>query len=191
MRIISGKYKHRKIAPSGLSLRPTTDFARESLFNIFNSYLDVEDLDILDLCAGSGTMGFEFLSRGAAHVTAVDIDEKCISFITKTAAKLGEPNLKAIKRDAFTYLTTCRQSFDIIFADPPFEMQGIEKIHKLVFEKNLLNPNGWLIIEHAERTELKDCNRLFQKRTYGKVNFSIFINNNDEEETNEKESKGE
>ncbi|MBU0489595.1 MAG: 16S rRNA (guanine(966)-N(2))-methyltransferase RsmD [Bacteroidetes bacterium] len=184
MRIISGKYKHRRLnPPAGLPVRPTTDYARESLFNILNTYWDLDGVSVLDVFAGTGTVGFEFASRGASSVTAVDVNERCVKFINQTAASFGALNVKAYRKDAFVFLKLAKTSYDFIFADPPFDMADIAEVHKYVFEHNLLKPGGWLIIEHSERIGLSACSHLFQHRIYGKVHFSIFANEDSDEKT--------
>lgn len=175
MRIISGTHKSRSIkAPKNLPVRPTTDFAKESLFNILNNNFDFTSLKVLDLFSGTGNISYEFASRGFAEITAVESNYNCYSFIKKTAAELDFKNMKVVKNDVFSFLKNCMEKYDLIFADPPYEMEGIEKIPALIFENNLLNDNGWLIIEHSAQTKYTDQQRLLQKRNYGKVNFSIF-----------------
>jgi 16S rRNA (guanine966-N2)-methyltransferase len=177
VRIISGSLKGRSIiAPGNLPVRPTTDFAKESLFNILNNHFDYEGLNVLDLFCGAGNISYEFASRGAGLINAVDINYKCYSFVKETAASLGLEQIKAIKYDCFKFLRACTSFFDIIFADPPYELEGIQNIPFFVFEKKLLNPNGWLIVEHSEKTDLSSHPCFSELRSYGKVNFSIFKN---------------
>jgi 16S rRNA (guanine966-N2)-methyltransferase len=174
LRIISGTHKSRTIhAPGNLPVRPTTDFAKEGLFNVLGNHFDFSGLKILDLFSGTGNITYEFVSRGCTEITAVDVNYNCCSFIKKTASEMGFNNVKVIKADVFSYLKKCIDKFDLIFADPPFEMEKIEQIPSMVFEKGILKENGWLIVEHSVRTELSK-ERLLQKRDYGKVNFSIF-----------------
>ena len=175
MRIISGTHKSRIIsAPKNLPVRPTTDFAKESLFNILNNNFDFTTLKILDLFAGTGNITYEFASRGCLATTSVDSNHHCCSFIKKTADELNFKNITVLKSDVFSFLNNNNSKYNLIFADPPYEMEGIEKIPALVFEKKILFPNGWLIIEHSAKTKFTEQQQLLQQRNYGKVNFSIF-----------------
>ena len=178
MRIISGSHKSRRInPPKNLPVRPTTDLAKESLFNILANYFDLEDMDILDLFAGTGNISYEFASRYANEITAVEINFKCVKFIKSTALQLDFKNIKVIRRDVFDFLQKTNKTYDIIFADPPYDLDGIEKIPQIVFENNLLNKDGWLIVEHSKETKLDDHPNFLQNRKYSKVNFSIFMVN--------------
>jgi len=174
LRIISGTHKSRTIhTPKNLPVRPTTDFAKESLFNILGNHFDFNGLKALDLFCGTGNITYEFASRGCTDITAIESNYHCYSFVKKTSAEFGFKGIKAIKSNVFFFLKTCTGKFDVIFADPPYEMEGIEKIPELVFEKQLLGKGGWLVIEHsAKKTFTSEY--LVQKRNYGKVNFSIF-----------------
>jgi 16S rRNA (guanine(966)-N(2))-methyltransferase RsmD len=175
VRIVSGKFKSRRInAPGNIPVRPTTDFAKESIFNILNNHFDFEDLDVLDLFCGIGGITFEFASRGVKEIISIDNNPRCTEFIKKTAAEFGIENLKVIKNNAFSFLGFCTKQFDIIFADPPYDSEGIDKIPDLVFEKNLLKANGWLILEHSEKIKFIKHPNFKEHRKYGKVNFSIF-----------------
>lgn len=174
MRIIGGIYKGRAIkVGKGLPVRPTTDFAKEGLFNMLNSRLDFDGLEVLDLFSGTGHISLEFASRGAKSVTAVDENMKCIGFLRSTATEL-KLNINTLKSDVFDFLKNSHATFDLIFADPPYELVNITDIHKLVFEKGLLNPDGLLIIEHGPRTKLEELPGFVQHRKYGNVNFSFF-----------------
>ena len=181
MRIISGKLKGRSIvATANLPVRPTTDFAKESLFNILNNHIDYDGLTVLDLFCGTGNISYEFASRGVEAITAVDDNFKCTSFVKETAEKFGLANIKVVKYDAFQFLKSTPFTFDIIFADPPYEMEKIESVAEIIFEKKLLNIGGWLIIEHSDKTKLSALPFFYESRTYGKVNFSIFKNDDKE-----------
>lgn len=174
MRIISGRMGGRKLRPPDyLPVRPTTDLAKESLFNILNNLIDFEETTVLDLFTGTGSIAFEFVSRGAVEVLAVDTNHKCISFIDKTAIEFKVDNLHAIQSDVFTFLKHAHKKFDIIFADPPYDLKNIPAIADLVFEHQLLNPQGLLIIEHPREIDFSQHPAFNQKRTYGKVNFSF------------------
>ncbi len=176
MRIISGSHKGRNIkAPTNLPVRPTTDLAKESLFNILNNHFDFEDLDVLDLFAGTGNISYEFASRGAKRIVSVENNYRCAEFIRKAAQEFGFNKIITVQRaNVFVFLKYPQIPFDLIFADPPYEMEGIDTIPDLVFEQNLLKNGGWLILEHSKANSFKDHPLLLQHRNYGKVNFSIF-----------------
>ncbi|MEM7382261.1 MAG: RsmD family RNA methyltransferase [Bacteroidota bacterium] len=176
MRIISGKYKGKRIlAPRELPVRPTTDMAKEALFNILNNSYYFEDLKVLDLFSGTGNIAYEFASRGCGEIYSVDQDYRCIKFIAKTSKDL-DLNLKTIKSDVFKLLKKTKVKFDIIFADPPyrFELQDFAKIPELVFSRDLLLPEGSLIIEHSKHTELSGLEHFTNSRKYGGSVFSFF-----------------
>lgn len=175
MRIVSGFYKGRQIhAPGSLPVRPTTDFAKEALFNILHNHFDFEDLKILDLFAGTGNISYEFASRGCPDVTSVDINFKCSEFIRKTSAAIGMNSIKVVKANAFSFLAMTTGKYDIIFADPPYDMEHTDTIPDIISERGLLKEKGWLIIEHSRNYNFKDHPLLYDHRLYGKVNFSIF-----------------
>jgi len=175
MRIIRGTHGGRKIlAPANLPVRPTTDLAKESLFNILENYIYFEDIEVLDLYAGTGSISFEFASRGSKAVVAVDINPRCARFISDTALKLAFNQLKVVRTSAMGFLEHCHGKFDLIFADPPYDIEGLEEIPRLVFEKDLLRDKGFLIIEHDKSRNFNAFPGFSQQRNYGKVNFSFF-----------------
>lgn len=176
MRIISGKYKSIRLnAPKGLPTRPTTDRAKESLFNILRNQIDLQGLKVLDLFAGIGGISLEFLSRDAESVLSVEINRKAIQFLNETKRRLEIDNWKIYNGDVFKVLKKYKEEeFDLIFADPPYDLRNIEDIPNLVFESGLLKPDGWLIVEHSSDTSLSDVGNFVEQRTYSKVNFSIF-----------------
>ncbi len=177
MRIISGKNKGRKIvAPHNLPVRPTTDMAKESLFNILNNLIDFEGMDVLDLFAGTGNISYEFTSRGCKSITSVDSNSHCTRFIKETSEKLNFENLEVIRSDAKRFLDNAYEKWDIIFADPPYTMEDIGFIPIITNNRNLLNPDGLLIIEHNEAKDFSKYDGFFDRRKYGKVNFSFFQN---------------
>ena len=177
MRIISGRNKGRKIvAPANLPVRPTTDLGKESLFNILNNYFYFDRITVLDLFAGTGNISLEFASREAVSVTSVDNFQGCTDFIRKMAATLKYDNLSVIKSDAFAFLEKSRQQYDIIFADPPYDLEGIEKLPELVFGKGLLKKEGWLVLEHSKIYDFSEHPQFYQHRKYGKLNFTFFVN---------------
>lgn len=174
MRIIGGSHKGRVLkVVKGLELRPTTDFAKEGLFNVLNSRLEFEALRVLDLFSGTGNISLEFASRGS-KVTAVDQNAKCCHFLRSTAGELQLP-VQVSKEDVFAFLkNTPPGSFDLVFADPPYALDKIPLIHTLVEERRVLVPGGLLVIEHGPRTHLDTLSGFVQQRKYGNVNFSFF-----------------
>jgi 16S rRNA (guanine966-N2)-methyltransferase len=177
VRITGGTLRGRTIhPPANLPVRPTTDFAKEGLFNILNNYFDFETLTVLDLFAGAGSIGYEFISRGAVSVTCVDQNFHCTAFINKMATELSMKNLRCIRSDVFSYLKKNINKSDIIFADPPFELEETDLLPDLIFEKNLLKEDGWLIIEHQSKRILKSNIEPFEIRKYGNCAYSMFRN---------------
>lgn len=175
MRIISGIYRGRRLLPPvNLPVRPTTDFAKEGLFNVLNNMTDLDSLRVLDLFAGTGSIAFEFLSRGAAEVTAIDSNHRCIEFIKKTAETFGATNMKAVKSNSFVFIKHMVATYDLIFADPPYDLERIESIPDLVFASNLLADEGLLILEHSSRYKFEKNVNFDSHREYGSVNFSFF-----------------
>jgi len=176
MRIISGIYKSRKIvAPKNLPVRPTTDMAKESLFNIINNTFYFDELVVLDLFAGTGNISYEFASRGTEQITCVDQDFGCIKFINETAAAFKMP-IQTIKSDVFTFLEKTTIQANIIFADPPYNFTDdvFSKIPELVFKNNLLLEDGLLIIEHSKHTDLSNLMNYSHSKSYGGNMFSFF-----------------
>ncbi len=175
MRIIAGKYRKRVLPkPKGFEARPTTDFAKENLFNVINNWYDFEDLEVLDLFAGTGGISYEFASRGCKKVTCVEKNHRHFGYINHIVALLGIKELESVKADAFKYLEKTKQSFDLIFADPPYDLEGIDKIPDLVFSNQLLRDKGTLILEHSKYYSFSKHPRFTELRTYGSVNFSVF-----------------
>ncbi len=175
MRIISGKYKGRAInPPKNLRARPTTDFAKENLFNVLTNLVDFEQCDVLDLFAGTGSISYEFASRGARSVTSVEINAVHYNFIRQTARELGCGTLYPVKANAFLYLKSCPKRFDIIFSDAPYDLEGSEQIIRLVLDNGLLRDEGLLIFEHSRNMDFSDHNAFWQLRSYGSVQFSFF-----------------
>lgn len=148
--------------------------AKEALFNILHNYYDFEGLRVLDLFAGIGSISFEFASRDAAEVTSVELNPRCAAYISDTARKLGLDKLYVVRANVFSYLKKGNRKFDIIFADPPYDLDGIDTLPDLVFNAEMLEKDGWLVIEHSSSTDFKDHPHLDQQRKYGKVNFSMF-----------------
>ncbi len=176
MRIVSGIYRGRRLVPPvNLPVRPTTDFAKEGLFNVLNNQVDFESLKVLDLFAGTGSIAFEFLSRGAIEVTAVDSNHRCIEFIKKTAELFGTRNIKPVKSNSFVFIKHMISTYDLIFADPPYDLEGIESIPDLIFGSNLLAEQGLLILEHSTSYKFEKHPHFDAHRQYGSVNFTFFM----------------
>lgn len=176
MRIISGKYKSKRItAPKNLPVRPTTDMAKESLFNILNNLFYFEEISVIDLFAGTGNISYEFASRGTQEIHAVDAHFGCIKFINQTAKEL-DCNIISYKSDVYKFLEKTKLTADIIFADPPynFDEQQFLKIVTTVFEQNLLNEDGLLVVEHSNQTDLSSHPQFSYEKRYGGNVFSFF-----------------
>jgi len=183
MRIISGSLGGRRISPPSNMpyTRPTTDIAKEGLFNILQNNLDFEELKTLDLFGGTGSISYELASRGAKDLTIVEKDNQMFSFIKKTAADLKLENFRLVKSDVFKFIESCREKYDLIFAGPPYALTTIDELPKRVFEKDLLNEGGWFILEHTPRNDYKTFPHYLREKNYGTTIFTIF----------EKEAKGE
>ena len=177
MRIISGIYGRRRFdVPSSFSARPTTDFAKENIFNVISNYVDFEGLDALDLFAGTGSISFELLSRECRSVTAVEKNNAHASFISKVAKELKTNSLHLIRGDVFRYLNTApSKSFDFIFADPPYALNELPEVPSLIFERDLFRYGGIFVMEHPKTNDFSNLPYFCQHRVYGSVNFSIFI----------------
>lgn len=175
MRIIRGKYGRRRFdVPTNITARPTTDFARENIFNVLENITDIEGKHILDLFAGTGAISIEFLSRGAASVTAVEKAATQYNFIKKVAAQLGETNLNLIRGDALRFLATASRPYDIVFADPPYDMPGFAAIPAAILNSGAVAPGTIVIVEHNRTHDFSSLPGFMDHRTYGSVNFSIF-----------------
>ncbi|MBP5546592.1 MAG: 16S rRNA (guanine(966)-N(2))-methyltransferase RsmD [Bacteroidales bacterium] len=175
MRIISGTLKGRRLnPPANLPVRPTTDMAREGLFNILNNYVDYGECSVMDLFAGTGAMSVEFISRGAREVTAVDINNACTDYIKSEAQRLELRNLRVVRADVFDLLKRANRKFDLVFADPPYAIEGLETLPDLVFSHQLLTEDGIFILEHPREYSFEEHPHFWQHRNYGKVNFTFF-----------------
>ena len=176
MRIVSGKYKGKRIsAPKNLPVRPTTDMAKEALFNILNNRFYFDEISVLDLFAGIGSISLEFASRGCDKVVAVDQHPGCIRFLDQTSQSI-QANIQCVRSDAYVYLEKTAMKFDVIFADPPYDMDKaeFEKIIQLVIERDLLEPDGLLVIEHRAKMKFEDHVAFSESRKYGSSAFSFF-----------------
>ena len=176
MRIISGHLKGRTFSvPSSFPSRPTTDFAKEGLFNVLNNLIEFEGLTLLDLCVGTGNLSFEFVSRGAGNIIAVDENYRCTKFLKSNAIDLGiENQYQVVRADCLLYLKGNTSKFDIIIADPPYAADFHAQIVQLVQERELLHPDGILIIEHGKQTDLSALTNFTFCRIFGNVHFSLF-----------------
>lgn len=184
MRIISGQYKGRRIAPpKNLPVRPTTDMSKEAVFNVLNNHFNFSELKVLELFAGTGSISYEFASRGSFPILCIDGDMGCVNFIKKTAKEF-EFDITAIKSDVFTFLEKHSGNYDIIFADPPYGMaqKEFEKIIELIFEKELLDEEGMLIVEHSKYTKLEQMPHYSFQKNYGGSVFTFFEFESEEEE---------
>jgi 16S rRNA (guanine(966)-N(2))-methyltransferase RsmD len=159
---------------NGFNARPTTDFAKESLFNILANRYDFEELHVLDLFSGTGGISYEFASRDCQHVDAVEMNAKHALFIQKTIKELNLKQVRLHKLNAFVFLKTCTRLYDIIFADPPYDMDGVDTLPNLVLEKGILKPGGVFILEHSKNISFAGHPNLKEHRNYGSVNFSFF-----------------
>lgn len=176
MRIISGKYKSRRFdVPKSFKSRPTTDFAKENIFNVITNLIELADATALDLFSGTGSIAFELLSRDCKEVTAVEKDAFHYAFIKKVKVELKADNLTTIKTDAFRFIEQTSCTYDFIFADPPYALKDLEKVPELILSRNLLNPDGVFIMEHPKEYDFSELPGFSQKRVYGSVNFSIFV----------------
>ncbi|GAB6008140.1 RsmD family RNA methyltransferase [Dysgonomonas reticulitermitis] len=176
MRIISGKYKGRRFdPPKSFKARPTTDMAKESLFNVLNNDIDWEETSALDLFGGTGGISFELISRGCPRVVCVEKNFNHSTFIEKTKGELKiQSEMALLKMDVFSYLEHCKEQFDLIFADPPYDLKNFEEVPHLIFGKDLIKPEGIFILEHPRDYDFSNLPLFESKRVYGSVNFSIF-----------------
>jgi 16S rRNA (guanine966-N2)-methyltransferase len=178
MRIIGGDLGGRRVNPPSKMphTRPTTDIAKEGLFNILENNLDLTTLRTLDLFGGTGSISYELASRGVADLTVVEKDPAMYAFIQKNAADLHLENFKTIRMDVFRYIDQCAEKFDFIFAGPPYALPNIDDLPKLIASKSLLNEKGWFVLEHTPRNNYEDYPYYVTQRNYGTTIFSIFVN---------------
>jgi len=175
LRIIGGKYKGRRIdPPSNFKARPTTDFAREGLFNILNNRIDFETINVLDLFSGTGSISYEFASRGAASVHLVEKDLKHISGIRRIIKDMDLRNIKPIHIDVKAFLKACSVKYDIVFADPPYELSWLKELPDLVTRAGIIKDDGFFVLEHPKGLSFNSHKLFFEHRNYGGVNFSFF-----------------
>ena len=178
MRIITGKYKGRHFdIPRTFKARPTTDFAKENIFNVLTQYIDFEGAEALDLFSGTGSITLELLSRGCSRVVSVELDRDHHRFIQQCLQKLisqGDSSVIPLRGDVFRYIKSCKQQFDFIFADPPYALKELPTIPSLIFERGLLKEDGILVFEHGKDNDFSGDPHFVEHRSYGSVNFSIF-----------------
>lgn len=177
MRIISGKYGGRRISPPNKMphTRPTTDIAKEGLFNILQNNLDFSELKTLDLFGGTGCISYELASRGAIDLTIVEKDPSMYEFIKKNKINFGIENMQVIKQEVFSFIQNAKEQYDFIFAGPPYALTAIDELPLQIFKKQLLQKNGWFVLEHTPRNDYKKFENYKTERNYGTTIFSIFI----------------
>lgn len=177
MRIIGGSLKGLRLnPPKNLPVRPTTDLAKEALFNILQNQIEFDNIKVLDLFCGTGNITYEFASRGADQVIAIDRSIHCINYVKDTARQHGLAQIKTYKADIFKYLQLETERYDLVFADPPYDLNQIPEIPKIIFDKNLLLPDGLLIVEHQSMQNLSNHPAFVEQRKYGHSSFSFFKN---------------
>ena len=175
MRIITGKYKGRRFdIPRTFKARPTTDFAKENLFNVLNSHIDLDGASALDLFSGTGSITLELLSRGCGEVVSVELDRAHHAFIRQCVDRIGETNAVLVRADVFRFVKNCRRQFDLVFADPPYALEQLESLPGLILGGGLLAPGGIFVLEHGKHNDFSAHPQFVEHRQYGSVNFSIF-----------------
>jgi len=175
MRIITGKYKGRHFdIPRSFKARPTTDFAKENIFNVLTQYVNLEEAAALDLFSGTGSISLELLSRGCSTVVSVEMDRDHHRFICECLKKLGNAHCTPLRADAFRFIKSCKKQFDLIFADPPYALKELPTIPDLIFEKGLLTESGIFVFEHGKDHDFTQHPHFIEHRSYGSVNFSLF-----------------
>ncbi|WP_333863282.1 16S rRNA (guanine(966)-N(2))-methyltransferase RsmD [Sphingobacterium sp.] len=175
MRIIGGRLGGLRLnPPTNLPVRPTTDIAKEALFNILQNRLDFDGLQCLDLFAGTGNISFELASRDVGHVDAIDLHFKCVQYINDTAQKMKLEQIKARKADVFKFIASCKDTYDFIFADPPYDIPKLPQLPKLIFDQQLLHDDGLLVVEHPSTRQMEDHPNFIETRKYGYSSFSFY-----------------
>ncbi len=175
MRIIGGTLKGKTIMPpAGYAARPTTDFAKEGLFNILNNQVNFEDTVLLDLFSGTGSISAEFASRGAREIVSVEMNPSNARFISQTARSLGIRNMRVVKHNVFDFLEICTKKFNLIFADPPYALDGFDTIPNKVLDADILEDGGLFILEHSAANNFEQHPLFVKERKYGNVHFSFF-----------------
>jgi len=176
MRIVGGEFKGRRVSvPSNFPSRPTTDYAKEGLFNVLENQIELENLNVLDLCSGTGNIALEFISRGASFITCVDTHTNCLKFVQKNAATMGaEKRIRTMKLDILTFIQRNKTEFDLVFADPPYDYKNYETLIQLALENKVVVKGGFFVLEHSKQKDfsMQPCFQFF--RNYGNVSFSFF-----------------
>lgn len=176
MRIIRGKYGRRRFdVPHNITARPTTDFARENIFNVIENIMDLEGKTALDLFAGTGAVSYELLSRGCSQVTAVEKSATQLAFIRKVKGLLGDENLTVVRGDVFKFISSCKSQFDFIFADPPYDLERFDEIPGLILNSGIVKAGSLVVVEHSKAYDFSGLPHFFEHRAYGSVNFSLFL----------------
>lgn len=177
MRIIGGKLRGIRLnPPHNLPVRPTTDLAKEALFNILGQYIDLEEAACLDLCSGTGNISLELASRGALSVDSVDIHYKCLAYQREVQQKHGLNNIHVQRSDIFKFISGCTKQYDFIFTDPPYDLEGLPQLASLIFERNMINEGGLLVIEHPSTRKMHEHPNFVELRKYGYSSFSFYQN---------------
>ena len=190
MRIITGIYKGRHFEiPRTFKARPTTDTAKENIFNVVRGYLDLEDTDALDLFSGTGSISLELVSRGCRSVISVEADRNHAAFIKKCMEKIGTDRNILIRGDVFRFLKTCRTQFDFIFADPPYALENLPEIPNMVLKSDMLKDGGIFVFEHGKKNDFSDNPYFLERRVYGSVNFSLFRKSKKEDNSEKTETE--
>lgn len=183
MRIVGGKFRGLQFHPPGnIPTRPTTDIAKEGLFNMLNNYWNFDNIRYLDLFGGTGSLSYEFASRGCTDITIVERFPKCAQFIQKTANELKVEGFKVLQMDVFQFISGCREKYDLIFAGPPYALETLDTIPDRIFEQDMVEGAGWFILEHNPNHNFDDHPHFLRKRNYGNTIFSIFSNDPQEGE---------
>lgn len=176
MRIISGFLKGKSVLPpAGYKARPTTDFAREALFDILDNEYEFDDLKVLDLFGGTGAISFEFISRGIGHVWCVEMAPPHAAFISSAAKELGVADrITVVRHNVFDFIPLCKEKFDLVFADPPYALDGLERLPDLVLSAGIMHPGAYFILEHGSEHSFSSHPAFVKERKYGRVHFSFF-----------------
>lgn len=175
MRIIRGKYGRRRFdVPSNITARPTTDFARENIFNVLENLIDFDGAETLDLFAGTGAISFEMLSRGCASVTCVEKSATQYNFIKKVKEILHDENLIMVRGDVFRFVETASRKYDLIFADPPYDLPNFAEVPELILRSKMLKEDTIVVVEHSKNYDFSHLPHFYEHRVYGSVNFTIF-----------------
>lgn len=179
MRIIGGTLKGKNILPpANFGARPTTDFAKEGLFNILNNEFNFDEISVLDLFSGTGSISFEFASRGCKDIISIEMNANHAKFIKQVISAYKITGIQSIRHNVFDFIEICNKSFDLIFADPPYELEGLDTIPDKIFSKNLLNEEGYLILEHPKTYNFDSHPNFVKEKKYGNVHFSFFEKKN-------------